>query len=148
MRRISGDNVRAGHCYEFAALWALGRLLDTPRDREAAMVAMSYGDWNKTVRLVHGFPRLCGDSSGAGSLFGHAWIEFGRLVYDPVTEALITRNVYYEKGRIMKEHVTRFSVAQIQEKIATWTVWGPWDDIPLPEMPLWSQPELGGNNVS
>jgi hypothetical protein len=95
---------RIGRCYELA-----GRGL---------LQAGALSRWN----LVHG---TVTETEG---LLGHAWLELGGLVYDPVMDFLFTKKDYYgaRKAKVVRRYTMRqAAVLMVRHKTA-----GPWTKTP------------------
>lgn len=93
-----------GNCYEVAFM----TLLQMSKTRDAV--------------LVHGIPM--GQGKIAGVRYGHAWVETGLLVIDPV-HGEIPKGEYYAIGRI--KHAVRYTLAEAMELAEKIKTYGPWD---------------------
>jgi len=100
-----------GNCYEDAVMVA--------REKEGFLI-------------VHGFPTLTRGSgqAPAGSQYGHAWLEKGDIVYDPLADKEIPKVLYYAFGQIDKEDVRKYNVREAVEMMLDFEHFGPWHEGP------------------
>ena len=109
---------------------------------QLAFEAVALGDDLGRV-LVHGWPVLQGGPH-QGSRYGHAWVEFDvsdalRCVWDPVGDAVLPRELYYQAGQIEPDHCTRYLPEQARAQAVDTGTYGPWPDPPRGMQPLFAE---------
>jgi len=98
----------SGECYMASARWIMdeGKAIE-----DEAM-------------LVHG--TVAGQGPLEGLRIGHAWVEFGDLVYDASAELLVRKERYYEIGKV--KDTVEYTPTEMRVNLLKTENWGPWDD--------------------
>lgn len=80
------------------------------------------------VRLVHGI--VSGQMTLQGKRFGHAWVEYGDVVFDHSNGKKLTvrKDAYYEVGEIKEEEVVRYDWEEMAIRTCYHKHWGPWHE--------------------
>ena len=98
---------REGHCFQLA--------LDCFLDKETD------SGW----LLVHGAP-LGTNGEAKGLRYPHGWLENGSVVWDPLTDTLYPKEMYYGVGNI--ESVTHYNHEEVSVEMIYHCHYGPWPD--------------------
>jgi len=103
---------KMGDCYEAAARYVLGPLLE---GRPGFLVV--HGEVTGTGGAVEGVQ------------YGHAWVERGDLVIEVANgkELAVPKMLYYVAGQIHQDRVIRYTVDEVKERILRYQHWGPWE---------------------
>jgi hypothetical protein len=90
----------------------------------------------ETHTLVHA--NVTGQGRIEGARYGHAFTEFQQysaesdsektMVYDPSADVTLPADFYYALGQINPDEVRRYSLEEMNKKLAETKEWGPWDD--------------------
>ena len=101
---------RGGRCYELA--------------HKSLFDMQNPGGW----RLAHGEVD-CYDPALDSPRMGHAWLETGDEVFDPVANEYLSRDYYYSLGHVA--NVRRYTVKEAAKEAALLIAaseypWGPW----------------------
>lgn len=104
---------RLGDCYELAF-----------------NLAVKMGKGDEEVYLAHGIPTLRDPETleSKGVRYGHAWVEFGEFVFDPVVQMLVPKFEYYCEGQIDEAEVVRYHSEEARSIVLDQKTWGPWDE--------------------
>jgi hypothetical protein len=95
-----------GDCYEASYYYLLNNA-DSQNGKIAELFKVSVGEIEQSV---HGFP-LGTKGEVAGRYFGHAWIEFGNIVYDVANGQtdIVPRSLYYDNFSIDENEVKYYT---------------------------------------
>lgn len=122
---MSRYDLARGNCYEYAATALLGFGRAGAEEDNDKLEA-----FGEQLVLVHGYPTL---SSGdqEGEQYGHAWIEIGgRLVWDPVVDQFLPRDLYYWVGQVNEEECMLYPASVVDDRLDDEDTWGPWGAVP------------------
>ena len=87
-------------------------------------MAFEFLSQNQHWTLVHGIPTLTGGKF-KGAKYGHAWSEYGDMVFDALSGKCILASVYYDLGKITyTKRYSYFKAIRLREEMKHS---GPWD---------------------
>ena len=85
-------------------------------------------DRHNRIVLVHGLPTgLSGPAAEVGK-YCHAWLEYldWGVVWEPLLDAVIDKDFYYGKGKILEAESTRYSRELLHRMITKHGTYGQW----------------------
>ena len=100
---------KLGRCYENAWRWAI--------DNQHLY---------KSMRIVHGFPRL----HGYGQLYGHAWVEWRGWCYEPAKGEKVCKSMFYLLNGIDAKLCRRYTLKEAAKQLIKAFRYGPWHESP------------------
>jgi hypothetical protein len=107
--RIPKLRIRESRCYELAYL-----------GQEKAP------EWNLVHGIVNGPPSVI-NGKAIYSRIGHAWLEFGGLIYDGTTDDVNYKDEFTDLVKAVSKF--QYTRSQAAHNVATTGHFGPWDDL-------------------